>query len=192
MKSFISQAMKTIETWNERSTKYLVRHVFISLSITGLGIFVAELGALHLNLALVLLAVGALSYWFGLLPSSVISLIWVLCILFLNVAGHVSSEAVIIHVVGLADVVFLGASHKLEVNTLKSVQQRLHRDGGRDRVLPWAVANDIRSSLAAVRFLLFPIQEESNKRELEIAAKELSRIEEIISQTNGNVEQHRK
>ncbi|MCL6445925.1 MAG: hypothetical protein K6T83_21190, partial [Alicyclobacillus sp.] len=48
--------------------------------------------------------------------------------------------------------------------------------------VPWAVVNDIRTSLAAIRFLLFPLHTDEKDPALQKATMELSRLERIFSQ----------
>ena len=48
--------------------------------------------------------------------------------------------------------------------------------------MSWAVANEIRNSLAAIRFVLFPIQENAPDTNIERVTEEIVKIERFFEQ----------
>ncbi|EJY54431.1 metallophosphoesterase [Alicyclobacillus hesperidum URH17-3-68] len=82
--------------------------------------------------------------------------------------------------VGYLLVARLGFKHRQEQNVLQKRGQTAMTH--RDQVMPWHVSNDIRTSLAAVRFLLFPIRDEQNHYSVDEAMNELSRLEKLFEE----------
>ncbi|WP_157076260.1 hypothetical protein [Alicyclobacillus kakegawensis] len=128
-------------------------------------------------------AVGALSYFMGLTVSLLCGIAFTGADIGLGVGmgANWSVSPILLQCVGYGCSAWLGFRHKQQQEQAK---QRLltSQDGHEPQVLPWAVVNEIRTSLAAVRFLLFPLHEEHTSQELKKATDELSRLEAIFTE----------
>lgn len=91
---------------------------------------------------------------------------------------HPHLDAALIAFVEFCAMAWLGFQHQRQTTTTHQQQDNSHSD----QVVPWAVANDIRTSLAAIRFLLFPLHGDAKDSAVEQATMELSRLEHIFSQ----------
>jgi hypothetical protein len=127
-----------------------------------------------------LVIVGASSYFLGLLPSfAVTAACW--SILALHEPRVSLMSTLLIEIMGLLWVSWLGYHHRVQERALEQSEPR-HDPSHRPQLIPWAVANDIRTSLAAVRFLLFPGKDDSLPERLRQASNELSRLEALFQE----------
>lgn len=85
---------------------------------------------------------------------------------------------ILIEFISNALIAWLGYGHKKQ-SLLQ--REKAANNSHVDPVVPWAVANEIRTSLAAVRYLLFPLEHDSNQA-VHTATTELSRVEELFNE----------
>ena len=88
--------------------------------------------------------------------------------------GCPESSHVVLETISYWCNVWLACKHRKE----KKVQQNGHHD----QIMSWAVANEIRNSLAAIRFVLFPIQENAPDSNIERVTEEIVKIERFFEQ----------
>jgi hypothetical protein len=128
---------------------------------------------------------GAISYWFGFLTAVAMSVV------FVGLGDFhpaLTFPVVVTQAVGYLSVSWLGYRHKKE-KILE--EERMAQNSHPDQVLPWAVVNEIRTSLAAIRFLLFPIDDDKKTKELQKATLELSRLENLFHEIEKQDQQRR-
>ncbi len=61
-------------------------------------------------------------------------------------------------------------------------EKKVQQNGHHDQVMSWAVANEIRNSLAAIRFVLFPIQENASDTNIDRVTAEIVKIERYFEE----------
>jgi hypothetical protein len=166
---------------------YLERHLDLLLAILAAGLVLWAIATRHAGYVPEVCAVGAVSFFIGFLPSLGVALaltIWRVTHLIL-VVHAVDASSVMMEVFGYGCVAWLGFRHR-EAQRRQKEQRESVVAPVAGSVIPWAVANEIRSSLAAVRFLLFPLQTKAEKTEgerpIEQATAELSRLEALFNQ----------
>ncbi|OFW78283.1 MAG: hypothetical protein A2201_03085 [Alicyclobacillus sp. RIFOXYA1_FULL_53_8] len=164
---------------------FLVSHANLITALATLGLAVWGLSLGHLFFFLGLIAIGALSYFFGMTLGLSVGVILGLTRLLHPVPDTPLVTIVIVELVGYICIAWLGFRHKEQKQ-----RQRVHEHT--DQVLPWAVANEVRTSLAAVRFLLFPLHDERTSDQLETVTRELSRLENIFSEIEGRQERQER
>jgi hypothetical protein len=128
--------------------------------------------------------VGGLGYFLGLIVGLGFGLIF----FFLNVLSvPINADtltAAMLGFVGYCVAAWLGYQHSEEKQSEQARAQKTHPD----QILPWDMVNEVRTSLAAVRYLLFPMHESQDKepenhdRKLDLATQELSRLERLFNE----------
>lgn len=156
----------------------LDNHANLITALAVLGLCAWGIITKHLWFDTGVVCVGAIAYYLGATISFIVALI----LAFLNIQGgsqfSPSVTASLCELVGYALVARLGFEHRQEETSLK---RRQNEHGSHsDQVIPWHVSNDMRTSLAAIRFLLFPVKDESNGPALEEAVRELARLESLF------------
>ncbi|CAM3854184.1 hypothetical protein ALPO108162_09515 [Alicyclobacillus pomorum] len=119
-------------------------------------------------------AMGAVGYFAGLTVALVAGMSFIGVELF-NSSTHIAS-AILLEWGGYVCIGWLGYRHK------KVQRAQLGAETHPAWVLPWAVVNEVRTSLAAVRFLLFPTHEDHENQALQQATNELSRLEQLFNE----------
>lgn len=153
-------------------------HTNLANAIAVLGLCAWAFLTDHLIYIIGLMFVGAFAYYvsgvFGFIMSLALS-VWTVQVSNWTEYG---ATLAMLEFVGYALSLRLGLQHRREQELLQQAQLGHH--GHRDHVMPWQVSNDIRTSLAAVRFLLFPVHEGEHHQAVEEAVKELSRLENLF------------
>lgn len=127
--------------------------------------------------------VGALGYFLGLIAGLGFALLFfVINILSVPLNGD-NITAAMLGWVGYCVAAWLGYQHSEEKQMEKARAKQTHPD----QVLPWDMVNEVRTSLAAVRYLLFPMHStesipSTDNRQLDLATKELSRLESLFNE----------
>ena len=119
--------------------------------------------------------VGALGYFLGLIVGAGFGAICFAANLFSVPLTGNHLTAAMFGFVGYAVAAWLGYQHSEEKRMKTARRRQTHPD----QVLPWDMVNEVRTSLAAVRYLLFPIQDSQNDK-LDLATRELSRLENLF------------
>jgi hypothetical protein len=161
---------------DKRTVKWLKSHSHLVTAFLAFGII---LWIHHLWFSLTVILIGAVSYFFGLSVAFMVSLVFALT----NLAYSFQPSYVLTmepaKLACYVCVAWLGFHHKQQ----KRIQNgMLQKSSHPVQVVPWTVANEIRTSLASVRYLLFPIQENHKIQEVNILTNELSRLEKIFEQ----------
>ncbi|MBX6352390.1 MAG: hypothetical protein IRZ10_03575 [Thermoflavifilum sp.] len=138
---------------------------------------------------LTLAVVGALAYTTGLVVGFVASALGTVLLVALR-WGHTGVQVEVamanglVMGLGLLLSAWMGYHHRRvremarkwsEAQTTAALHHRPH-------VLPWAVANEIRTSLAAIRYLLFPVHGQADPEALQRATRELARLEALFDE----------
>ncbi len=170
---------------------YIRVHANLLRTILMLGFCVWGVWQQHFSVITGIIVSGAVSYYIGFLVSLTVGIAWSVIIAMTTptISGIIST--LMISLVGFSCVSWLGYQHK-ETAELEQSKESLKKPSNHthtDQILPWAVANDVRTSLAAIRFLLFPIHEEKKLNELEIASRELSRLEQVFREIEEKAKQ---
>ncbi len=121
-----------------------------------------------------MMAMGAVGYFAGLTVALVAGLSFI-GIGLSSSSTHIAS-AILLEWGGYVCIGWLGYRHK------KVQRAQVAADTHPAWVLPWAVVNEVRTSLAAVRFLLFPTHEDHKSQALQQATNELSRLEQLFNE----------
>lgn len=156
----------------------LDNHANLTTTLVVIGLCAWGIITKHLWFDAGVACIGAISYYLG----ATISFIVALVLVSLNIHGgpqfSQSVTASLCELVGYILVARLGFEHRQEQTSLKRRQNE--HESHSDQVIPWHVSNDMRTSLAAIRFLLFPVKDESNGPALDEAVRELARLESLF------------
>ena len=121
--------------------------------------------------------VGALGYFVGLIAGiSVALIVFVVNLLSISFTSNNLTGAML-GFVGYCVAAWLGYQHSEEKRMKTKKAKQTHPD----QVLPWDMVNEVRTSLAAVRYLLFPVQD-SQEEQIDLATRELSRLENLFNE----------
>jgi hypothetical protein len=134
----------------------------------------------HTWFVLGILGVGAVAYTLGATLALMAGLALTLLGIRTEHGFNLTLTTTLFEFVGYMLVARLGFKHRQQQAALR--RQRQTGPSHRDRVIPWHVSNDIRTSLAAVRFLLFPVNDGQHGHAVEEAVKELARLERLFQE----------
>lgn len=175
-RGYFAPVQESVLHIDSRTVKWLKRHSHLVTAFLALGII---LWIHHLWFSLTVVLIGAVSYFFGLSVAFLVSLVFAV----LNLAYSFQPSYILTmepaKLACYVCVAWLGFHHKQQ----KRIQNgQMHKPNHPVQVVPWSVANEIRTSLASVRYLLFPIQENHKLHEVNVLTEELSRLEKIFEQ----------
>ncbi len=168
---------------DKRVMLFTVRHenLMVAIAIAGLAVWGGMTG--HPAFIFGLALVGATAYFAGVIIAVCMAFLLMGLDLFLGHISFESSSVVILQLIGYCSVAHLGYKHK----TLRAEQRTLKKG----HQVPWAVINEVRTSLSAIRFLLFPLQgDDTSNEELKKATSELSRLEKIFQDIERENHEH--
>ncbi|QQE77792.1 hypothetical protein [Alicyclobacillus sp. SO9] len=130
-----------------------------------------------------IMVVGALSYFFGIVIALLGGLAFTCIELFAAAIPHMQASVIFMEITGYIMITWLGYRHKEQKELQQEHIQQQQFVSHSDQVIPWSVTNEVRTSLAAVRFLLFPLDTDEQKdATLEKATAELSRLEHLFNE----------
>lgn len=186
MSTWLQQVKETNAQLDRQFVHFIERHsdLFIALATSILLVWALVAGQLLYVAAI--LVVGAVSFFVGFIESVTVALLVIggIALRQLPLAQGLDVSSLMMEAFGFGCVSWLGYRHREE--------QRLQKERAKTpphaaSVIPWVVTNEVRTSLAAVRFLLFPFQESKPTGELTMttlpiakAADELQRIENLF------------
>ncbi len=175
-----ARMLQRLAILDQRVIRVMDLHTNLMTAVIVLGLCSWGLVTGHFWFVILLICTGAAGYYFGATIALAMS---VICVLGLTVhAGYhgfnLTLTTALFEWVGLLLVARLGVQHRQERAAL--ARQSDVPPSHRDHVLPWHVTNNVRTSLAAVRFLLFPVQDDRNRQALETAVAELARLEQLF------------
>ncbi|MBX5436429.1 MAG: hypothetical protein IRZ33_04340 [Alicyclobacillaceae bacterium] len=154
-----------------------------STLITAVAVFLILLWGLfagYVWFVLMMIVLGAVSYFLGLTLALVCAGAFTVVDGYEKLAIGYPVSALLLESAGFAFIAWLGFRHR-EEKEQEAERMAAQRKGEKaPQVLPWAAVNEIRTSLAAVRFLLFPLNEEDQN--LKKAADEISRLETLFQE----------
>jgi hypothetical protein len=177
----------TCRAADDAIVRFFRSHAYLCIAILSLAIFIWGCVTRHTGFAIGSILLGGLSYFFGLSVAVLFGIVFT----FMGVVhSGVSSQAATaaVELLGYICVAWLGYGHRVQNVEQKQLEkERSARENGegdthRDQIVPWSVVNEVRTSLAAVRFLLFPLHDKETGTQLEKATNELSRLEKIFSE----------
>lgn len=174
---------RTNNRLNTNTVVWIRRHQSILLAVGCAGLTAWGAASNHPAFTFGLVAVGAIGYFIGIFTALVASLLSIaLDVTFLpngemgnlRNPGNLSVTLMALEIVGYIAIAWLGQSHrrakKWQLQNRKPNQE-----------VPWAVVNEVRTSLSAIRFLLFPIDDQRHHQQsLKRATEELSRLEQMF------------
>lgn len=192
MKSVVD-AVRLVHEWFSRSDRqivaFLITHSNLITALATLGLALWGIVVGHVLFFVGLIIIGAISYFFGITLGLSMGLVLSVVRLLMPDPRTPWFTTLLVELIGYIGISWLGYRHK-EQQQRQKVQE--FTTGHTDQILSWAVANEIRTSLAAVRFLLFPLHDEKTSRQLETVTKELSRLENLFSEMEAKQEQQRQ
>jgi len=156
-------------TWTTEHSNLLMAIVNLALAAWALD---SGLLAYVVGMALV----GAVAYFAGLFVAVSLLIITIGVDVALAGFAHILLSALIVEIIGYLNIAWLGFRHK----RLKMEQRRTMDGKHPDQIMSWTAVNEVRTSLAAIRYLLFPMHSEHTSQELQKASRELSRLEQLF------------
>lgn len=170
---------------DRRFVGFIAEHIDLLLAVTAWGVALWSVFTGEAIYVLALAAVGAVSFFVGFIPSLGVSALIELIFVIDRIRGNhwLGTAVLMVEAFGYGCVAWLGFRHREQQRLQKEmVMSTVHNDS----VMPWVVANEIRTSLAAIRFLLFPLHEveskgDSTDESLRQATRELQRLEKIFT-----------
>ncbi|WDL97278.1 hypothetical protein [Alicyclobacillus sp. ALC3] len=175
-----ARMLQRLAILDQRVIRVMDLHTNLMTAVIVLGLCSWGLVTGHLWFVILLISTGAAGYYFGATSALALSVFGVLG-LTVRAGYHgfnLTLTTALFEWVGLLLVARLGVQHRQERAAL--AHQSDVPASHRDHVLPWHVSNNVRTSLAAVRFLLFPVQDDRNRQALETAVAELARLEQLF------------
>lgn len=175
-----ARMLQRLAILDQRVIRAMDLHTNLMTAVIVLGLCSWGLVTSHIWFVVLLICTGAAGYYFGATIALFMSVLGVLGLsLSAGYQGfNLTVTTILFEWVGMLLVARLGVQHSQERAVLE--RQSTVPPSHRDHVLPWHVTNNVRTSLAAVRFLLFPVQDERNRQALETAVAELARLEELF------------
>lgn len=157
-------------------------NLLIALIVVTLCIWGSSTG--HVWFVAGIMVVGALSYFFGIVVALLGGLAFTSVELFAAAVPHMQASVIFMEITGYVMITWLGYRHKEQKELQQEhIQQKQQFVSHSAQVIPWSVTNEVRTSLAAVRFLLFPLDiDEQTDPTLEKATAELSRLEHLFKE----------
>lgn len=184
LRNAASRIRRKNEEWDRKFVQFVERHMDLFLAVAALGLVVWAIVTPHIWYVPAIVAVGAVSFFAGFIESLVVAAL----ITGMSVGDSLTSgrgievSSTMMQVFGDGCVAWLGYRHHEQQRVQK---ERAEKSRHADSVIPWAVTNEVRTTLAAIRFLLFPLHEdepqESAGQPIRIAADELQRLENLFS-----------
>lgn len=179
-----TQRTQQMASWTAATDRAVIRiieqHTNLMTALVVLGLCGWGIVTLHVWFVIGVIAVGAAAYLLG--PT--IALFGALVLTGLGIhfgpSFNLDVTTTMFELVGYALVARLGYGHRKARADLRNRRLELVSHG--DQIVPWHVSNEIRTSLAAVRFLLFPVQNEQHDNAVEEAVKELARLERLFQE----------
>ncbi|WP_026976164.1 hypothetical protein [Alicyclobacillus contaminans] len=170
---------RRLAKWDRHLIQWTKNHTNLLLLLVNLIILIWTCFVGMGEYLLGMVVIGALGYFAGLTVSiSAVPIAAAVDVLWLH-HTHAASGTIMVELVGYVNIAWLGYRHQ----RLKQTQQRAITEAYPDQVMSWNAVNEIRSSLAAIRFLLFPLHSEhANNKELQQATNELSRLEKMFQE----------
>ena len=179
-----SRSLHAIQFWLAKTDRAVVRtidsHTNLATAVVVLSLCVWGIVTHHLSFAIAIIGVGAIAFTLGATLSLFVSVVLTILSVKTGHGFNATLTTALFEFVGYLLVARLGFKHRQEQNVLQQRGQNAMTH--RDQVMPWHVSNDIRTSLAAVRFLLFPIRDEQNHHSVDEAMNELSRLEKLFEE----------
>lgn len=178
------------ERLDQAFVAYLTRHVDLLLAVLATGLVFWAIIEHHAGYVPEVCVIGAISFFIGFIPSlGCAAAFGGLHVALLLAGGHrVDLSALMMMALGYGCVAWLGFRHR-EAKRRETERRDAATVPVSGSVIPWAVANEIRSSLAAVRFLLFPLQTQAGQTEADQpiaqATAELSRLEALFNRLSS-------
>lgn len=187
----VVRGWQMLQAWDEAFLAFGRTHLplWMALLSSLLAVFGLFSGFPWFSLRLAL--IGSLAYFGGLVPALCVGFFsctaWAVDgFLHPSMTTDTTLSLAIVQGIGVVNICWLGYHHAM----LRRQQEARTRGGGdgldvgrngtTDSVLPWRVVNDIRSSLAAVRFLLFPLRDGVEDGSVRAATSELERLESLF------------
>lgn len=155
-----------------QSCEYLI-YMFLILSLCTWNISLHH-DSILIGMAIILIAENYIGQTYTLAAGIVFSFV----VLPLEPISRTSITLLLINLIGFCCAAWIGFSIK------KSENFSAYTDSY--QIIPWTVFNDTRTSLAAMRYLLFSINQKQKITELERAYNELSRLEKMFKGIEEN------
>lgn len=122
-------------------------------------------------------AVGAVGYFLGLIVGVSLGLLFFVADVLSSAFTGNNLTVAMLGFVGYCVAAWLGYQHSVK----KQIKVARAIESHPDQVLPWDMVNEVRTSLAAIRYLLFPMREIRDQK-LDLATQELSRLESLFNE----------
>lgn len=155
------------------------QHTNLMTAIIVVGLCGWGIATQHIWFVIFVIMIGAAGYYLGATIALTVS--FALALWSTHSGGQsfdLTITTAVFEFTGYSLIARLGVRHRHERAALQ--RTKLKALSHRDQVMSWQVSNHVRTSLAAVRFLLFPLQDQENQQALEQAVQELARLESIF------------
>jgi hypothetical protein len=160
------------------TVNFIKTHGNLIMAVISLFLFLWGV-AFHSPLFLLgMVILGAVSFYFGI-SLALLGGVGFTIIDIIRSLGHGGMvTSLVVDVVGYICITWLGYHHRGQLRLQKAQDiPQLHSD----QIVPWVVLNEVRTSLAAVRYLLFPLDAQ-HANDLEKITAELSRLEHLFAE----------
>ncbi|MCL6517218.1 hypothetical protein, partial [Alicyclobacillus sp.] len=175
------KGLDRVQSWCSRLDARLVgfvrTHAHLFAATCALLLCVWGLTVRHVGFALGMVILGAVGYFIGLVVALGIGVVLTALDVYAAIHTDWVASTLLLEMVGYACIAWLGYSHRQQKERQKRMALEIHEP----QVLPWSVVNEVRTSLAAIRFLLFPLHGDNNQ-EVRRATDELSRLERLFTE----------
>jgi len=173
---------------DEKLVNFIRLRTNLIVALVVLGLCLGGAVTNHAGFVVGILVIGGISYFFGIVVALLVAVAFVIVgLTSLSSPGFSPTEEVL-EIVCYLLISWLGYSHRQQTKLQAEQQhqqqvQQVLAPSHSAQTIPWSVSNEVRTSLAAVRFLLFPLnRDEESDRTIQRASAELSRLEHMFNE----------
>ncbi|MCY0874821.1 MAG: hypothetical protein OWT28_00840 [Firmicutes bacterium] len=177
-----------LKTWKEANNNrdrlfvdFIARHSDLVMMLSAAILLVWAVVTSQWLYVGAVIVVGGFSFFLGFVESIVLAGAFLIYAVWSHLPSHLDAATILMEVFGMGCVAWLGFRHR---EAQRQERERVRQETLVESVMPWAVTNEIRTSLAAIRYLLFPYSEKIGTGEsipsITKATDELQRIEKLF------------
>lgn len=181
MKVNLQTWKETNAHWDRMFADFIARHSELMVALSATVLVVWAMVTFHWVYVCAIILIGGVSFFVGFIESVVLAGAFLVFVVSWTFPGRLDGSMRMMELFGLGGVAWLGFRHR---EAQRREKERLRRQVTLESVMPWAITNEIRTSLAAIRYLLFPYHQTGitgdSVASITEATDELQRLENLF------------